>query len=189
MWEIKKKESDDVFEHMCYSILNKVDGIHIFPKLPVYNRLHYKCYKYNPRVKGATKAIIEKMKGIDAINILTSIVENHTDVELANDNVESTTCNENNNDTAQMEIVHTNKVTHIVESIFPPIPANAQLLPPSMPQQLPNILPATCRPFHSPMYVAGIPIGHEVQHILIDDNGPPKKRVRSGDKKKKATYL
>ena len=169
-----------MFEHMCYTILDKVDGINIFPKLAVYNCLHYKNYKFNRRAKGATKAIVEKMKGIDAIHILTSLASaknDHTVAETRNDNVEITVT------TNSDDVIDTNIAANDDEAMFPPIPAAARLMPASMPQQLAQISPTTCRPFHSTMYVAGMPIAHEIQPISIIDNAPKQKRVRLGDEK------
>ena len=65
--------NDDVFEHMTYSILPKVDGIKITPKLPVYNRLYYNRFTFNRRVRASAENMSDSKSALNALNVLTSL--------------------------------------------------------------------------------------------------------------------
>ena len=44
------------------TILDKVERINITPKLSIYNRTYYNKYKFNRRVRSATKEIEKEIK-------------------------------------------------------------------------------------------------------------------------------
>ena len=48
-------ESEDIFVQMSMMSIDKVDGIIMCPKLPLYNRTYYNKHKFNTRVRNDTK--------------------------------------------------------------------------------------------------------------------------------------
>ena len=70
-------ESEDIFVQMTMMILDKVDGISMHPKLTVCDRTYYKKYKFNTRVRNATKEIEKEIEILNSVNIFNTAVVNN----------------------------------------------------------------------------------------------------------------
>ena len=165
--------NDDVFEHMTYSILPKVDGIKITPKLPVYNRLYYNRFTFNQRVRASAENMSDSKSALNALNVLTSLKHVHTieflqteDIqEISNTNSIPDTLNEDATDFAVLtgdgshqNIKQVDTCIQKLKKKFPPLDEGCHLIPAMMLDRLPPIGSATFRPVDSIPYVAGMPI-------------------------------
>lgn len=155
-------ETEDIFVQMSLMTLEKVDGNKIMPKLPVHNRTYYSKYKFNKRVRNATKTIEKDVETLNAVNILTTseiITENNDSLEqldltsFNDNNDDERDCN-NNDDERDREKTSAAKnyvATHFQQS------ENAMVSStPQMPKNLPETFPTIYRPLHMQPSVAGI---------------------------------
>ena len=58
----QNSKSEDICVQISMTILDKVERINITPKLSIYNRTYYNKYKFNRRVRSATKEIEKEIK-------------------------------------------------------------------------------------------------------------------------------
>ena len=169
-------ETEDTFVQISLMILEKVDGIKITPKLPVYNRTYYNKYKFNTRLRNATKSIEKDIETLNTVNVLTTseiITENNDSIEPLdltsfNDN------NDNERDRDKISDVKNYVATHFQQSENTFI-SNA----PQMPKKLPESFPTVHRPLHAKNSIAGINYNfvHASGSILIE-----KKMLRKTNK-------
>ena len=160
--------NDDMFEHMTYLILPKVDGIKITPKLPVYNRLYYNRFTFNRRVRASAENMSDSKSALNALNILTSLKHVQTIEPLQTEDDTNSIPDTLNEDATDFAVLtgdgsHQNikQVDTCIQKLkkkFPPLDEGCHLMPAMMPDRLPPIDPETFRPVHSIPYVAGMPI-------------------------------
>jgi hypothetical protein len=58
-------------EELCFDIIVHVNGTTVFPKIPVYNRLHQKRFERNGRIRDAVLAMLDEIKILEETNLQT----------------------------------------------------------------------------------------------------------------------
>ena len=73
--DVKASMTDAEFElAMCHSIIPYVDGVHVFPKTPVYIRQMEKRYLERKRIGAAVETMIDDLDALNKLNNVTATV-------------------------------------------------------------------------------------------------------------------
>lgn len=145
-----RMSGESVEHQIAFSILPHVDGIDVFPKFPVYNRIYAKKFEFGQRAKASTKR--GPTGSIDSLLCLT-MTQVHLEKGQENQDGEDACGKNDQSDDNEIEtddrriLLQTgnDRLLRYINAQFPPM-HSLQFVHPTMPLPMPMINPLNCCP-------------------------------------------